>query len=257
MGRRLLIIFVVMISVFALFGCNNKNSANDNTGEVNSEASETTKEQAEVSTPEKETPEKQDIYKKYYDIVSESDQKKWDSFALIDLDGDGIYELFATCIKGEREDESIQPYMIVGHNNDETVINDELQDGVAGAGGYRGTLYYFEGKGILHESMTFAPFGLPADTIYVLNNGKLEISDQGEFSVDSYNDEEDEEWDPLEHGSWAWNEQTVTEGEYNEKLKEATRAMEGFPVSEIEWKDKDVILKELSGNIANPKIMKN
>lgn len=110
---------------------------------------------------------------------------------------------------------------------------------------------------ILHESMTFAPFGLPADTIYVLNNGKLEISDQGEFSIDSYNDEEDEEWDPLEHGSWAWNEQTVTEGEYNEKLKEATRAMEGFPVSEIEWKDKDVILKELSGNIANPKIMKN
>ena len=223
-----------------------KTEESDVTGNVDCIMINSLKEHTEVGTTVKGAPEIQDIYRKYQDIVSESDQKKWDGFALIDLDDDGVCELFATCINGEREDESMQPYMIVGHNNDEPVINDELQDGVAGAGGYRGTLYYLEGKGILHESMTFAPFGLPADNIYVLNNGKLEISDQGEFSIDSYNGQEDEEWDPLEHGSWNWNGQTVTEEEYKEKIKEATRATEGFPVCEIEWKDRDTIQKELS-----------
>ncbi len=216
MKKRLLpVTMITLLGALALFGCAGKASANAG------------------------------IYGKYIDIVSEADPKKWDGFVLVDLDGDGVMELFATCINGEREDESIQPYMIVGNNNGETVINDELQDGVAGAGGYRGTLYCLEGKGLLHESMTYAPFGVPADTIYVLKNGKIEISGQGEFSVDDYDGTEDDEWDPFEHGSWKWDGESVTEDEYYEKVKEATTDTEGTSMSEMEWKSKEDIQKEL------------
>ncbi len=216
MKKRLLpVTMITLLGALALFGCAGKSNANAG------------------------------IYGKYLTIVSEADPKKWDGFALIDLDGDGVKELFATCIDGEREDESIQPYMIVGQNNGETVINDELQDGVAGAGGYRGTLYCLEGKGLLHESMTYAPFGVPADAIYVLKNGKIEISDQGEFSVEVGDGSEDEDWDPFENGSWTWNGENVTEEEYYKKVKDATGDTEGISMSEIEWKSKDDIQNEL------------
>ena len=185
------------------------------------------------------------VYKQYYDVVTGADTKKWDGFALIDLDGDGVSELFATCINGEREDESIQPYMIVGYKDNAAVLNEELQDGVAGAGGYRGTLYYIGGKGLLHESMTIAPFGLPADTVYKLRDGTVEISDTGEFSIDSYGDPEDEDWDPLQNGTWTWNGETVTEEQYNDMLNKALSGEEGLPMSSIEWKSRDDILKEL------------
>ncbi len=215
MKKRLLLITAVMVlGTFVLYGC----AAKDGTKEA---------------------------YKKYLDIVSNADPEKWDGFALIDLDGDGVQELFATCLEGVREDEGIQPYMIVALNNGEPVVNDELQDGVAGAGGYRGTLFYLGGKGVLHESMTYAPFGVPADAVYVLKDGNIEISGQGEFSVDEFDGTEDEEWDPLEHGSWTWNGEEVSEEEYYKKLNELTSDTEGTPVSEISWKSKDDIQKEL------------
>lgn len=220
-NRVLMFTIAGLLSSLVLFGCGSGNTAGGSTKESV-------------------------IYNKYCDIVSGSDPKKWDGFALIDLDGDGVNELFATCIDGEREDEGIQPYMIAGYNKaDDLIVNDELQDGVAGAGGYRGSLYYIECKGILHESMVFAPLGLPADTIYELKDGKTEIKDQGEFSVDSYDESEDDSWDPFEHGSWSWNGETVPEEKYNEMLKEATGDTEGSLMSEIDWKDKDAILEEL------------
>lgn len=231
MKKGLLLITMIVFCSFVFFGCGGTNSKNGSVGEA---ASGTQKKQVEAKT----------VYKDYYDIVSKADPKQWDGFALIDLDGDGVNELFATFIDGEREDPGIQPYMIVGYNNT-AIINDELQDGVAGAGGYRGTLYYLEGKGILHESMVYAPFGTPADTIYALKDGKIEIMGQGEFTVDDFAGSEDEGWDPLEHGSWTWNGQNVTEEEYNGKVREATNDTEGLPMSEIDWKSKEDIQKEL------------
>ncbi len=258
MKKGLLLITMIVFCSFVFFGCGGTNSKNGSVGEA---ASGTQKEQVEAKTEPAEPTKVQNeaekdvnsdagmdegnaIYKDYYDIVSKADPKQWDGFALIDLDGDGVNELFATFIDGKREDPGIQPYMIVGYNNT-AIINDELQDGVAGAGGYRGTLYYLEGKGILHESMVYAPFGTPADTIYALKDGKIEIMGQGGFTVDDFAGSEDEGWDPLEHGSWTWNGQNVTEEEYNGKVREATNDTEGLPMSEIDWKSKEDIQKEL------------
>ncbi|MCR5591523.1 MAG: hypothetical protein K6F73_08315 [Lachnospiraceae bacterium] len=186
------------------------------------------------------------IYREFYDIVSDADPKKWDAFALLDLDGDEIYELLATNIDGERLDPGMQPYMIVGHDGDRTFENDELSDGVAGAGGYRGTLLYLPGKGILHESMFFAPFGEPADNIYTMKNGKIELRDSGYFYTDR-SVEFDENYDPLEHGEWSWNNRTVTEDEYKHLLDDATDGIEGEPLSEIGWMSRVKVLRELKG----------
>ena len=45
-----------------------------------------------------------DLFRKFIDIVTNADPSEWDRFKLLDIDGDGIYELLATNIDGERED---------------------------------------------------------------------------------------------------------------------------------------------------------
>ncbi len=246
MKRKLLVMTTVMVLVSsALLGCGSTDSDNEPVTESALESTDV-KVEAELDSDVTQG-DGSDIYKEYHDIVSGIDTKEWDGFALIDLDGDGVKELFATCIDGEREDPGIQPYMIIGYKADGTAVkNEELQDGVAGAGGYRGNLYYLEGKGILHESMVFAPFGIPADSIYTIKDGLVETTDMGEFVLDIENiPEEDDDWDPLETGSWTWNGETVTEEEYYNNVREATGDTEGLPMSEIAWKSKDEILKVL------------
>ena len=187
----------------------------------------------------------ENIYQEFYNVVSAADPVKWDRFQLIDLDGDGIFELFATCIDGRREDPGIQPYVIVGHNDAGLVLNDELYDGVAGAGGYRGILSCLEGKGKLHESMVFAPFGEPADRVYSLKDGKITETDSGEFTADRSADMTGDDWDLFKNGDWTWNGRTVTEEEYYKNLKEATDHAEGKALCETAWQNKDAVLAEL------------
>ena len=181
----------------------------------------------------------------YYEIVSNADPNEWDAFKLIDLDGNGTPELFATCISGKRDDPGIQPYMVVGQGENGIVVNDELQDGVAGAGGYRGSLYYIEGKGKIYDSAFYAPFGEPADTIYILDNGEIKTLSYGYFEADRTSSIEDEDWDLYEHGEWKWNDKVVTEEEYKKKYREAIDNTEGLPMSEIEYIDRDSMLEEL------------
>ncbi len=252
MRKRLLLLSAIFVlNALLLFGCGRSGPAGEAAGGA---PEEQTNSGSDTETDESDAGEDAEAdaagnkNQDFADFVSGADPKEWDGFALIDLDGDGTDEFFATCLEGEREDPSIQPYLIVGHDqNGKVVINEALQDGIAGAGGYRGTLYYLEGMGLLHESMTFAPFGSPADTVYALRDGTIEISDSGEFSVDDFDESEEEGWDPLEHGSWTWNGESVTEEEYYGKLKEATNDTEGLPLCEIEWKNKDTILASLKG----------
>ena len=237
---------ICLIAGIVLAGCNKAdegtkadNKPVDNTGTALAEEPEqsdiTQTMPAETEPKAEEESADIKVYRRFLDIVDDADPNKWDGFALIDLDGDGIFELFATCIDGEREDPGIQPYMIVGHNEDDVIKNDELSDGVAGAGGYRGSLYYLEGKGKLHESMFFAPLGEPADRVFSLKDGEIVETGVGEFIADRTSDMSEDGWDPLEHGKWRWNDKTVTEDEYKNSLREATDNTRGKPLSEIDW----------------------
>ncbi len=185
------------------------------------------------------------LYREYYDLVSSLDPAEWDGFQLIDLDYNDMPELFATCTSGLADDPGMQPYMIVGHNKDGIVVNDDLRDGVAGAGGYRGSLYYLAGHGKLHDVAAYAPFGEPADTIYVMEDGQINYKVSGCFEADR-DSEIDENWDLFEHGVWKWDGETVSEEEYQEKLQEETFGDEGSPMSEIDYMDKADMLDLLS-----------
>lgn len=184
------------------------------------------------------------IYKEFFDYISDADPSEWDGFKLIDLDGDGIYELFATNSNGKSEDPAMQPYLVLGHNDDGIVINDFLQDGVAGVGGYRGSLYCLEGHGKIYESAIYAPFGEPSDTVYVLDNGELILSDQGYFEFDR-SVEMSEDLDIFENGEWYWNDKIVSEEEYARNLEKATDNARGYALYDLNWSDKASIKKEL------------
>ena len=251
------LITMCLIACSALMGCSRSDgdAGSDSTSAENAAAvsAEEPEQTAETETgPEEETTEEPQeeaadikIYRKFSDTVADADPAEWDAFSLIDLDGDGIFELFATCIDGDREDPGIQPYMIVGHKDEDVIKNDELFDGVAGAGGYRGALYYLEGKGKLHESMIFAPMGEPADRVLSLKDGEITETDIGEFTADRTSDMYGDDWDLFEHGEWKWNGRTVTEDEYKNSLRDATDNMQGKPLSEIDWMSRKRVQSKL------------
>ena len=263
-GKYRFLIITCLIAGCVLAGCNTsgvkketenklveaKNKAEskaENEAETETETEANDESEAEIKPEEESTDIK--IYRRFYDIVADADPMAWDRFNLIDLDGDGVFELFATCIDGEREDPGIQPYMIVGHKDEEVIKNDELYDGVAGAGGYRGALYYLEGKGKLHESMLFAPLGEPSDRVYTLKDGEIVDTDMGEFVADRTSDMSADDWDLYENGKWHWNGKTVTEDEYKNKLREATDNMQGKPLAEIDWMSRERLQKKLQSMI--------
>ena len=207
------------------------------------EATDEASEKAE--SPEDTSAEEFNIYREYSKIVEAAQPTEWDGFQLIDLDGDGTPELFATCTNEQRPDPGMQPYMIVGHNAEGIVVNDELADGVASAGGYRGTLYYLEGVGKLHDSAAYAPLHEPSDTIYALKDGKIDVEVYGGFEVDRDADLPEGDFDILEYGNWSWDNQEVTQDEYAQKLREATDNTVGKEMYNIEYMDKESMLKEL------------
>ncbi len=192
------------------------------------------------------------IYDQYIDVVKNYKNEEWelklDKFALIDLDGDEVPELFAT---GEYVDEDffggMQPYLIVGNSENRAVVNDIMADGVAGAGGYRGTLYYLPGLGKIHDSAVYAPFGSPSDTIYIMKDGKIDTLVSGYFEVDAGNLPEnvDDNFDILDYGQWYWDGVPVDEGEYKKLFVEAIENTHGTALCDIDYMSKDEIIKVL------------
>ena len=158
------------------------------------------------------------------------------------MDGDGISELFATCLNDNNECYQLymlQPYMIVGHDENGIVINDDLADGTASAGGYRGTLYYLPGIGKIHDSAMYAPYGTPSDTVYIMKNGRIELLSSGYFSVDS--SDLPDNWS----GTWYWNDEIVDENEYNQRLISDLENTTGVALCDINYFGKEEMIKAL------------
>ena len=195
------------------------------------------------------------LYEEYIDIIKNYKSYKlddyWDvildGFALIDFDLDGIPELIATGSYIDNDMIGMQPYLIVSHNGDKkAVINDLLSDGAASGGGYRGTLYYLPGIGKFHDSAGYAPYGTPADTVYVMKNGQIEILAEGFFSIDDdHLPENSEGFDFLNYGTWYWNNETVNKDEYYKRLEESIEYTDGIALCDIEYSRAGEIIKEL------------
>lgn len=201
---------------------------------------------------------KNTIYDQYIDIIKNyknyEDDVKLDKFALIDLDGDEIPELICT---GSYDDEysmfGMQPYLIVGNNENGAVVYDIMTDGVASAGGYRGTLYYLPGLGKLHEYAVSSAFYDPTDTIYTMKDGKIETFAHGEFKVDvnKLPDEMSEDDDIMNYGHWYWDGESVTKDEYKKRFVSAIENTHGIALSDIDYMSRDEIIKALKDKKSN------
>lgn len=163
----------------------------------------------------------------------------WDSFQLIEIDEDEEPELIVTSFSDFGTTDGLQHYLILD-NTDEGLMINELTDGVASAGGYRGTLYYIPNKSVIYDISMSAPYGAPVFTLYKSENGKIELEDSACF-----NPEPGEGEDPMENGSWYWGNEVVTQEEYESKLDEATESQSGIALNQIDYMDKDSIISEL------------
>ena len=258
MNKRVCLIFTLFICFPFLFACRKANNMNiDESEEPISEAVYVEVE----SESERNNPEEFNPYQEYYKFVLNYNSYEWektypdvdygwDSFQLVELDGDDYPELVATHADSQtRVDGGMQCYLIVDFCDNALVIN-EIADGVASAGGYRGEKYFIPEKGIIYDRAMWAPYGTPSDSVYEMEDGTVKEKDYGYFAPDV-----DSEYpDNLENGIWYWNEKVVTEEEYNDNLNAATDNLSGKAFCEIYYLDKDSIISELFRRYNNPQI---
>ena len=120
-------------------------------------------------------------------------------------------------------------------------VNEDLRDGVASAGGYRGDLYYVPQNGILYERTYNAPANNPGDYIYLLDDGRLSLYATGRTEItDGYTGPDDKE-----HLTWFWNDTEVTAEEYEKKLNEETMNLSGDALATLFYVDKESMLSRL------------
>lgn len=178
---------------------------------------------------------------RYYEIyVNQGIEFGWDSFQLIDLDGDNSDELIVTDRSEDRQDAGMNYFLIVDWYDGEIVIT-ELADGVASAGGYRGTKYYLPGMGKIYDISMSAPYGCPGFSAYEFSNGSYEYSLGGYLEPNPEFDYPDN-WD---NGTWHWNNEEVSEEEYYELEAEYTDNYSGIALEDIDYVDEESMLSIL------------
>ena len=205
-------------------------------------------EPAETVTDEEESEAESDeenlefLYQQYYDIISGLDEK-WDQFMFVYFDQDNFPDVVVSSTTPDIND--LKEYMIITHSNAGAEVNEDLRDGVAGAGGYRGTLYYVPQSGILYECTADAPYNNPCDYVYLLDNGHLTLYATGRTEImDGYEGPDD-----TEHLTWYWNDAVVTPDEYKEKLNAETKNLSGDALSSLFFVDKESMLSRLEKTI--------
>lgn len=179
---------------------------------------------------------------RYYEMyVKHGDDPGWDSFQLIDFDGDGSEELIVTNRSEDRSDAGMQYYLIVDWYDGEIVIS-ELSDGVASAGGYRGTKYYLPGKGIIYDMSISAPFGSPGFSVYEFSDGKFEYSIGGYLEPDSDYDNPGQ----YDNGTLYWDGKEVSIEEFKKYEADYSDDYSGIALLDIDYLDKESMLKILA-----------
>ena len=182
------------------------------------------------------------LYEQYYDIVSGLDEK-WDQFMFVYFDQDNFPDIVVSSTQPGLND--LNEYMIITHSNAGAEVNEDLRDGVASAGGYRGTLYYVPQMGILYERTNYAPANNPGDNVYLPDNGHLTLYATGRTEVlDGYTGPDD-----IEHMTWYWNDVEVTPDEYEEKLKAETNNLSGDALSSLFYVDRESMLNRLENSM--------
>ncbi len=250
---KLLVGALVMGGMLALGGCagvGNAGPANvDYDVDVDVDADVSTDNQAAVDvqtdmpaddTAVSEGSEYDYLYSQYYDIVAGLDDK-WDMFQFIDLTVEDFPSILITSTEEDPTDD-LQNYMLLTFSNAGAVLDeDSLRDGIAGAGGYRGTLYYVPNSGTIYEEIRYAPYNNPSDKVYLLDNGQIFLYASGYTEPT----EEYEGPDDTDHLVWFWNSEEVSADDYECSLKELTQEFTGIPFFNIEYVDKATMLSQL------------
>lgn len=178
------------------------------------------------------------LYEQYYDIISGLDPK-WDRYQFVYFDQDDFPDVVISSSVPDMND--LTEYMIITRSNAGAELNEDLRDGVAGAGGYRGTLYYVPNEGILYELTSNAPYNNPCDSVYLLDNGHLTLYASGRTEIlDGYEGPDD-----TEHMIWYWNDVEVTPEEYEENLNAETKNLKGDALSSLFYVDRESMLSRL------------
>ena len=270
MKRQIRLIATYLSFSLLIAGCNattenTPEDSSDDTSITEQETRQTTTSDTEISeedpTDETEQAEEaepaENLYQAYYDFIQNPSEYEWDgryyemcvydemdfgwdSFQLIDLDGDGSDELIVTNRSEDRPDAGMNYYLVVDRYEGEIVIT-ELADGVASAGGYRGTKYYIPGRGIIYDISANAPYGAPGFSAYGFSNGGYEYSIGG-YMEPASDLEYPDNWD---NGTWYWNGEEVTEEEYFEFEAEYTENYSGIALEDIEYMDEASMLNIL------------
>ena len=147
-------------------------------------------------------------------------EEGFDRFKLIYLDNDRIPELLAVDTPSDEYDNNnTYVYVIYTFYNGKAVELGEYQSGVASAGGYRGNTYYIKKSGKIFESYHDSASGDGKDTVYSLQDGKMNAIAEGEFNIAS--------------DDTTWNGKAMNSTKYNKKLNKVFKLKKAISFEEI------------------------
>lgn len=171
---------------------------------------------------------KKKAYKAYYNWLAKEAPKEYKKYTLVKLDGDKVPELI-----GHYSVEYLDYYIVCSYDG-KNVVTQEFQEGVATAGGFRGSLLYIPKKGKILSSSFLAGTGDANDDIYALKKGKFKRVAAGESGYEFNGDQH-----------YTWNNKKVSKKNYNKKLKKVFNKSKGKSFTSLKYISKSKMKKKL------------
>ena len=172
---------------------------------------------------------KKDAYLAYSAWLSSKKSDTYKKFKLLDLDGDGVEELFG---KSANEDPygEVYSYVVLTYNGTK-LAKKSFQSGVASAGGYRGGTSILPGKGKIWENYISSGTGEGEDIIYTLKNGKFKKTATGTYSLASETNQ--------------WKGKTVSAKTYSKKLEKMFPSAKAKDLEKMSYQSRSKVLAKL------------
>jgi hypothetical protein len=171
---------------------------------------------------------KKDAYKAYSNWLAKEAPKQYKKYTLVKLDGDKVPELI-----GYYSDEGMDYYIVCAYDG-KNVVTQEVQEGVASVGGFRGSLLYMPKKGKIWSNSISAGTGAEYDAVYVLKNGKFKSAASGssEYGLNGKK-------------QYIWNDKRVSKKNYNKNLKKSFNTSKGKTFTSLKYISKSNMKKKL------------
>lgn len=173
---------------------------------------------------------KKETYSLYKEWLNSKEGKQYDGFALVKIDKDDVCELVAHRVNALSY---LDEYLILTNVNG-TLVSESIADGVASAGGYRGSYSFIPKKGKMYQYSWSSGTGEKYHSVYTFKKGKINEIHCG---TETYN--------PYPKVKYQWNNKTVSKKKFKASLKKAINTKKTKAFNQLHYRNRTKIKKAI------------